>query len=958
MIRRLMTQLVVLTCLFGINDPLDVEIYTLENGLTVLLNEDHNETSVFGAVLVKGGGKRDPKDATGIAHYLEHMLFKGTTAMGTIDYDAEKVYLDSIDVLYDELGNTVDDEKRLDIQKAINRISIKAADYAVPNEFDKLIEGMGGTGLNAGTNQDAIFYFNQFPGTQTSKWLEIYSHRFINPVFRLFQSELETVYEEKNRAMDNPFRSFFETFNYHFFKNHPYGQQTVIGSVDHLKNPSLIKMMEYYNRYYIANNMYLILSGDFNPDDIKPVIIEKFGRLKSGEIIPPIEIIEKPFDGREAVTLRLTPFRFGIMGFRTVPPNHKDHEVLDVIRNLFNNSSRTGLLDRLSVENKILSANAFSLGGIDHGGLGFQFLPKLVFQSFRSAENLVLDEINKVRDGEFDEEMLESIKLNMIQSHESNLESMQKRLWLILSTVMNNKSWDDTRSYPERVSSINKARVLEVTQKYFGDNYLVVRSKMGFPKKTKLEKPPLDPVIPKNTEAKSAYAQELDKIKPKEIDPRFVEFGNDVLIEDLKNNLHFYYTKNPINSIFTMKIQFGLGTIENPALMQAAQYLNMIGTKTRSFNEFKEALQRIGTKVNVYSNNNYFGFNITGFDKNLDQSLEMTNEFMTTMHADEKDKKKIKKLIQNSKLGRKAEKKDPATVGRALRDYSYWGEKSTYLRRSTVAEVKKMAPEYLIHQANEAMKYEADIFYTGNLEKDAVAQSISRNLSFDKDLTDSNSPVHQEYKTYIENTVYLIHDKKAVQSQIYLLTEGAVLDMDQRITSNAFSKYFGRGMASIVFQEIREFRSLAYSSSGYYVNRFHRDKRGYFRGYMGTQADKSIEAINTYLGLLNDMPKKENRIDMIRSGLVQSINSSRPGFRAQGQAVSNWIKQGYPEDPNKSSYEKYKTLAFEDILSFYNLNIKKEPIVITVVTDKTKIDLEKLAEFGKVIEMTNKGIFN
>ena len=958
MIRRLMTQLMVLTCLFGINDPLDVEIYTLENGLTVLLNEDHNETSVFGAVLVKGGGKRDPKDATGIAHYLEHMLFKGTTAMGTIDYDAEKVYLDSIDVLYDELGNTVDDEKRLNIQKVINQLSIKAADYAIPNEFDKLIEAMGGTSLNAGTNQDAIFYFNQFPGTQISKWLEIYSHRFINPVFRLFQSELETVYEEKNRSMDNPFRSFFETFNYHFFKKHPYGQQTVIGAVDHLKNPSLIKTMEYYKRYYIANNMYLILSGDFNPDDIKPVIIEKFGRLKSGETIPPIEIIEEPFDGREAVTLRLTPFRFGIMGFRTVPPNHKDHEVLDVIRNLFNNSSRTGLLDRLSVENKILSANVFPLGGIDHGGLGFQFLPKLVFQSFRSAENLVLDEINKVRNGEFDEEMLESIKLNMIQSHESNLESMQKRLWLILSTVMDNKSWNDTRSYPERISSINKARVLEVTQKYFGDNYLVVRSKMGFPKKTKLEKPPFDPVIPKNTEAKSAYAQELDKIKPKGIDPRFVEFGNDVLIEDLKNNLHFYYTKNPINSIFTMNIQFGLGTIENPALMQAAQYLNMIGTKTRSFNEFKEALQRIGTKVNVYSNNNYFGFNITGFDKNLDQSLEMTNEFMTTMHADEKDKKKIKKLIQNSKLGRKAEKKNPVTVGRALRDYSYWGEKSTYLRRSTVADVKKMAPEYLIQQANEAMKYEADIFYTGNLEKDAVVQSISRNLSFDKDLTDSNSPVHQEYRTYLENTVYLIHDKKAVQSQIYLLAEGAVLDMDQRITSNAFSKYFGRGMASIVFQEIREFRSLAYSSSGYYVNRFHRDKRGYFRGYMGTQADKSIEAINTYLGLLNDMPKKENRIDMIRSGLVQSINSSRPGFRAQGQAVSNWIKQGYPEDPNKFSYEKYKTLAFEDILSFYNSNIKKEPIVITVVTDKTKIDLEKLAEFGKIIEMTKKDIFN
>ena len=496
MIKQFMIYLTVLTLLFGKSDPLDVDVYTLENGLTVLLNEDHNETSVFGAVLVKGGGKRDPQDATGIAHYLEHMLFKGTSDIGTIDHDTEKIYLDSIDVLYDQLANTTAEQERLNIQRAINRISIKAADYAIPNEFDKLIEGIGGTGLNAGTNSDGIFYFNQFPGNQIDKWLEIYSHRFINPVFRLFQSELETVYEEKNRAMDNPFRKFIETFNYHFFKKHPYGQQTVIGSVEHLKNPSLTKMMEYYERYYIANNMYLILSGDIYPDEIKATIAEKFGRLERGDEIEPIDIKEDPFDGREMVSLRMTPMRFGIIGYRTVPPNHTDRVVLDVIRNLFNNSSSTGFLDRLSVENKILSAGAFPIGGIDHGGMGFQFLPKLLFQTFRSAEDLVIGEIKKVRNGEFDEDMLESIKLNMIQAHESSLESMQKRLWLILSTVMENRSWEDTRSYPDRIGSVDKDQVLKVAQKYFTDDYLVVRSKIGFPKKTKLEKPPFDPVIP------------------------------------------------------------------------------------------------------------------------------------------------------------------------------------------------------------------------------------------------------------------------------------------------------------------------------------------------------------------------------------------------------------------------------------------------------------------------------
>ena len=245
-------------------NPMDVQTYILDNGLTVYLNEDHNTTSVFGAVVVKGGGKRDPKDATGIAHYLEHLLFKGTNEMGTVDYEQESLYLDSIRVKYDELGNTADDDERLAIQSEINRLSLKAGEFAIPNEFDRVLEGMGGTWINAFTSNDVIAYFNKFPGDQVEKWLEIYSHRFMNPVFRLFQAELETVYEEKNRAMDNVFRNLFVTYLENFFKEHPYGQQTVLGSVDHLKNPSLTKMQEYYDTYYVANNMALLISGDFS----------------------------------------------------------------------------------------------------------------------------------------------------------------------------------------------------------------------------------------------------------------------------------------------------------------------------------------------------------------------------------------------------------------------------------------------------------------------------------------------------------------------------------------------------------------------------------------------------------------------------------------------------------------------------------------------------------------------
>ena len=234
-----MNRLIILITFIGFcfaSEKLKIEVYELSNGLTIMLNEDKNASSIFGAVVVKGGGKQDPSDATGIAHYLEHMLFKGTDQLGTIDYESEKILLDSIEIFYDKLGITVEEGERSKIQKKINKLNVKASEYAIPNEFTKLMEGFGATGVNAFTSNDVIAYVSQFPSHQISKWLDINSHRFENPVYRLFQSELETVYEEKNRAMDNAFRVLFDKFFENFFKNHPYGQQNIIGTKEHLKN--------------------------------------------------------------------------------------------------------------------------------------------------------------------------------------------------------------------------------------------------------------------------------------------------------------------------------------------------------------------------------------------------------------------------------------------------------------------------------------------------------------------------------------------------------------------------------------------------------------------------------------------------------------------------------------------------------------------------------------------------
>lgn len=189
-----------LSPVFALAQGLDnLNQYKLDNGLTVILNEDHTRTEVFGYVVCKAGSKDDPADATGMAHYMEHLLFKGTETMGTTDWEKEKPHIDSIFVLYDQLGMTEDEEARKAIQLLINEQSVFANEYAIPNELDNILKELGSTGMNANTTADRTVYFNTFPPNQIERWIEVYAHRFQNAVFRSFQAELEVVYEEKKQ---------------------------------------------------------------------------------------------------------------------------------------------------------------------------------------------------------------------------------------------------------------------------------------------------------------------------------------------------------------------------------------------------------------------------------------------------------------------------------------------------------------------------------------------------------------------------------------------------------------------------------------------------------------------------------------------------------------------------------------------------------------------------------------
>ena len=244
--------------------------------MQVWLNEDHTRPQVFGAVAVKAGSKDCPN--TGIAHYFEHILFKGTDKIGTADYQSEKPWLDSITAKYDELACTKDIVRRSLIQKDINRLSLQAGEYAIPNEFQTLIQRFGGTQLNAYTSTDETVYHNFFVPQYINQWCELNSERFLSPVFRLFQNELEAVYEEKNRSSDDVFHSAIDDIQRRVFAGTPYAYP-ILGSTESIKNPQLSEMSAFYQRYYVAGNMGLVLCGDIDADTIMPLLERTFGPI-------------------------------------------------------------------------------------------------------------------------------------------------------------------------------------------------------------------------------------------------------------------------------------------------------------------------------------------------------------------------------------------------------------------------------------------------------------------------------------------------------------------------------------------------------------------------------------------------------------------------------------------------------------------------------------------------------
>ena len=935
---------------------LQVKEHQLHNELTVWLNEDHSQPKIFGAVVVKAGARDCPN--TGIAHYFEHMMFKGTDKIGTTDYKAEKILLDNIADKYDILAETEDPEQRAQLQKVINDLSVRAAEYVIPNEFDRLISRYGGTKLNAGTSYDYTLYFNTFSSQYIAQWAEINSERLMNPVFRLFQSELETVYEEKNMYGDAMASMAIEKITERYFYPHPYAYP-IIGSAENLKNPRLSEMRRFFEKYYVASNMGLILSGDFHSEEVLPILDATFGRLRTGNP-PRREVVAlPPFQGKEKVKVRIpmTFVKILAMGFRGVPANHPDQVALNVAVSLLNNSNGTGFLDKLTVEHKVMGAMAINQSMNEAGILGLLVFPKFLFQSYGAAEKLVWQQIRRVQQGDFSEETFRSLKLEQKREYASKLEDIHSRAEVMMRIFSQGKSWQDYLDEVKRIDALTRADVIAVAKKYFTENYLYVTKETGRYPKQALPKPNYAPIIPKNADASSDYVKQLERIPARETTPHFLDFEQDVYRESLTPWVTLYVTPNSVNDIFSLTLSHGVGKLERKELEKLAAYLPLVATESLSFEAFRSKLQELGSTLLFDVTDTDFRILLNGFDAHLTETVALLGDFLR--HA-KPDEKKLHQLIDEEKVAEKSLFHSSENVAEMLLKKVMYGDASRYLTKLSLGEVKKLKGKQLIRCFQEIRRTACDVHYCGSLPEQEVVKAIRQHLPIEEVTVPSNWFYNRSLRYYERPTIYLMEMKELTQSVIYAyMYVDPLSDQREFHLARLFNSYFGGDMSSLMFQEIREFRSYAYQVSARLKHPplNHVEQPASFVMRLATQADKTADAMEVLESLVRDMPQRPERVESVKRTIRNWVNNEYPSSRSLSLKIAKFLHEGYQSDPNKDYVEMIGPIRMEEIMDFYERHIQNGQLVYAIVGNSKQMDLNRLARFGEIIKVKKKDIY-
>ena len=936
------------------NDPTHTRIYTLDNGLKVYLSVNKEKPRLQANIAVKTGSRNDPAETTGLAHYLEHLMFKGTRQFGVTDPDAEAPYLDDIEARYEVYRTLTDPAARRQAYHEIDSVSQLAAKYFIPNEYDKLMSSIGSEGTNAYTSNDVTCYVENIPSNEIEKWARVQADRFQNMVIRGFHTELEAVYEEKNIGMARDQRKIWEALYAKMFPTHPYGTQTTIGTQEHLKNPSITNIKNYFRRYYVPNNVAICMAGDFDPDEVIAIIDKYFGTWRRSDnlVIPqfaPLAPITTPQDttvvGQEAEYL--------MMGWRFGRANSGQIDTLNIISSVLANG-KCGLFEiDLEQKMKLMGAGAFADEMSDYSPFVLYGYPK-DNQTLEEVRSLLLEEMGKLKRGEFDDKLIPAVVNNAKLNFYRSLQSNENRASLMVDAFINEQEWSDVAHYIERISKITKTDVVDFANRYFGDNYVCVYKRTGTDStQVKIEKPEITP-IPTNRDLSSQFLNDIKNTSVKPIQPRFLDFKKDLTVGKTKRGLPLLYKYNDEDGLFTLSFRYDLGNENDKDLDYGPSYLEYIGTDKKSVSEVKQAFYELACDYSVNVGSHTTTISLTGLSEKMPEALALLENLLQNAKADKESWSQYVSLLAKS---REDSKKNQSSNFSALRNYVAFGPYNPQLNMRSIKELNAAEPQHFLDLISNLKNVEHTVMYYGPMSLEALDKTVSKLHKTPKKLTPVTPGKEYTEQLTPTNEVYIAPYEAKNIYMVQYHNEGKPFSLEETPVKMMFNEYFGGGMNTIVFQELRESRGLAYSAMAQYTSLPRPKHSENYITYIVSQNDKMMDCINVFNSILDTIPQSQSAFDIAKQSAMKSLQTARTTKFSVLNAYYNAKKHGFDFDLSERIYKALPSVTLQDIVDFEQKNMVRKPYKYIILGDPKELDMESLKKIGPVHLLTTEEIF-
>lgn len=937
------------------NDLLHVQQYTLANGLRLYLSVNTNAPRVFTNIVVRSGSKQDPPETTGLAHYMEHMLFKGTSRIGTLDWEKEKVLLERISDLYEQHRQATSEENRREIYREIDRVSQEAAKLAAPSEYDKLASAIGAKSTNAYTWLEQTVYVNDIPSNELERWMELESERFSMLALRLFHTELETVYEEFNINQDRDFRKVNNLLRAELFPRHPYGTQTTIGKAEHLRNPSHVNIQRYFQTYYVPNNMALVMAGDFDPQEVVALAERYFGHYPTKPIPPFTFEDQPPTQGpvRREVWGQESPFVQ--LGWRLQGAQGDDPLLLSLVQHLLYNQ-QAGLLDlNLNQQQRVLESEAWTWFHADYSAFGLYGKPR-EGQTLEEVEALMLAEVDRLRRGDFPDWLLEAVVTDFRLGDIRGTESNEARVGAMTQSFILGIPWERFTHRIDWMAGVTKQQLVDYANRFLTpDAYVVVYKHQGEDTSViKVEKPPITPVDI-NRDVTSAYAQQfLEKAVPA-LDPVYADFSSTIRKDQLASDIPFHYVHNPDNPLFRLDYIFEMGKSNDRKFALALVYLPYLGTDRYSPAELQQEFFKLGLTFDVNNNDERSYVTMTGLESSFAAGLELMEHILAHVQV---NAEAFQNVITDILTKRENARQDRGFIlNQALSSYARYGSDSPFSFRLSSTELQQTDPAELINWIRQLTSYEHTIYYYGQQDPETVQRLLNQHHQVPAErrvvpearkFKQLDTPQHE----------VIFYDFPIVQTDVLLLSKGTPqFNLEEHLLRELYNEYFGYGLSSIVFQEIRESKALAYSTYAFYTSPRKKQEAHYLQAYVGTQPDKLADALPALLQIMEHMPVVGPQIEHARQSILKRIESERIAPSSLYWAARATQDLGYTHDLRRDLYERMSRANPQELLDFQRTYVQGRPFKYIVLGSRERIDMDYLSTFGPVREMQPDEVF-